>query len=389
MSTDYNKSDTFCMLPWIHLCVRPDETLKPCCRYQTKDDPVNVNLDALKTNGISEMNNDYLKNLRQDMLDGVKRLECTKCYIQEQNNELTDRASLRKFLNWRFSPYLKDNYTNEFDSVRYIEMSLDNICNLQCKMCDSKFSSKLQLRDKFLEEDVFKKLEPSFDKFDNVDLSNLVYIKLLGGEPFISPNFIKFLDYIENRSNPSEIQLEIATNGTIIPNNKIIDKLNKYKMLYINVSLDAYDKANDYQRFGSSYKQTYKNAKKYEKIFKNIHVSFHCAVSLLTANKLSESLNFLMVKNKYHVSVDFVRYPKYLSLLYAPQSYTDWLLEINNNNKTASKLVNTFTKSGKYNEKYWLEFIHITKKLDKFYGTNINDYNSELVTYLRENGYGI
>lgn len=386
---DYKNSDTFCMLPWIHLCVRPDESLKPCCRYQAKDDPVNVNLDALKANGISEMNNDYLKNLRQDMLDGVKRPECTKCFVQEQNNELTDRASLRRFLNWRFSSYLKDNYTNEFDSVRYIEMSLDNICNLQCKMCDSKFSSKLQLRDKFLEEDVFKKLEPSFDKFDSVDLSNLVYIKLLGGEPFISPNFIKFLDYIEKRADPSKIKLEIATNGTTIPNKKIIDKLNKYEMLYINVSLDAYDKANDYQRYGSDYKQTYNNAKTYEKILDNIHVSFHCAVSLLTANKLSDSLNFLIEENKYHVSVDFVRYPRYLSLLYAPQSYVDWILEKNSNNNTASKLVNTFVKSGKYNEKHWLEFLYTTKKLDGFYNTRIKDYNPELVAYLEGNGYGI
>jgi len=388
MSTDYNKSDTFCMLPWIHLCVRPDEALKPCCRYLTLDDPVNVNLDALKNNGIQEMNNDYLKKLRQDMLDGVKREECTKCYIQEQNSELTDRKSLRKFLNYRFSPYLKEQYTNEFDCVRYVEMSLDNICNLQCKMCDSKFSSKLQRRDEFLEEvDRYKKLQPSFDKFKNIDLSNLVYIKLLGGEPFVSPNFIKFLDYIEQRADPSKIKLEIATNGTKIPSKKIIEKLDKYEMLFINVSLDAYDKVNDYQRFGSTYEQTYKNAQTYEKIFKNIHVSFHCAVSLLTANKLADSLNFLIEENNYHVSVDFVRYPRYLSLLYAPQSYIDWVLDKNKDNKTASKLINTLVKSGKYNEKHWFEFLHTTKKLDGFYNTNIKDYNPDLVAYIEENGY--
>lgn len=385
---DYKNSDTFCILPWIHLCIRPDEYLKPCCRYQTKDDPVNINLDALKNNGIEEMNSDYLKKLRQDMLSGVKRPECQKCFVQEQNSELTDRTSLRKFLNWRFDPYVQENYSSDFESVRYIEMSLDNICNLQCKMCDSKFSSKLQLRDKFLEDDVFKKLEPNFSKFDNIDLSNLVYIKLLGGEPFISPNFIKFLEYIEARSDPTKIKLEIATNGTTVPSQKIVDKLNKYEMLYINVSLDAYDKVNDYQRFGSNYKEIFNNAKVFENIFDKVHVSFHCTVSLLTANKLSDSLNFLIQKNKYHVSVDFVRYPRYLSLLYAPQSYIEWILEKNSNNTTASKLVNTFTKSGKYNEKHWKEFLETTKKLDGFYNTDMKDYNPELVAYLEENGYG-
>ena len=119
-----------------------------------------------------------------------------------------------------------------------------------------------------------------------------------------------------------------------------------------------------------------------------MHVSFHCTVSLLTANKLSDSLNFLIQKNKYHVSVDFVRYPRYLSLLYAPQSYIEWILEKNSNNTTASKLVNTFTKSGKYNEKHWKEFLETTKKLDGFYNTDMKDYNPELVAYLEENGYG-
>ena len=385
---DYKNSDTFCILPWIHLCVRTDESLKPCCRYQMKNNPVNVNLDSLKSNGIQEMNNQYLTNLRQDMLDGIKRPECIKCFTEEQNNLVTDRASLRKFYNSRLSPYLKTEYTNEFDCVRYIEMSLDNTCNLQCRMCDSKFSSKLQRRDKFLGDAVYKKLEPNFDKFDNIDLSNLVYIKLLGGEPFITPNFIKFLDYIEQRADPTKIQLEIATNGTKIPNKKIIDKLNKYQILYINVSLDSYDKSNDYQRHGSDYKQIYNNARTYEKIFTNILLSFHCTIGLLTANKLSDSLNFLTEENKYHVSVDFVRYPLYLSL-YAPQSYIDWVLEKNSNNSTASKLVNTFINSGKYNEKHWFDFLETTKKLDVFYNTNIRDYNSELVDYLEDNGYGI
>ncbi len=385
----YVESSTFCILPWVHLCVRPNESLKPCCRYQLSDDsPLNANLDSLESNGIHSMNNDYLTNLRQDMLDGVKRPECIKCYLQEQNKTLTDRKSLRDFLNWRLSPCLKDNYTSKFDIVRYIEMSLDNICNLQCKMCDSNYSSKLQLRDEFLGYKVAKKLEPNFHKFKNIDLSNLVYIKLLGGEPFITPNFVKFLDYVEKRADPTKIALEIATNATRIPNQKIIDKLNKYKFLHINVSLDAYDKTNDYQRFGSNYVQIYNNAKAYETIFFKREISFHSTTGLLTANKLSDSLNFLTEENKYHVSVDFIRYPHHLSLLYAPQSYLDWVLEKNSNNSTALKLVNTFIQSGKFNKEHWFNFLENTKKLDTFYSTNIRDYNPELVAYLEDNGYG-
>ena len=61
-------NNAFCILPWTHLCVRPDEKIKPCCRYQITEDVIDVNLDKIKAQGIEAMNSPYLKNLRQDML---------------------------------------------------------------------------------------------------------------------------------------------------------------------------------------------------------------------------------------------------------------------------------------------------------------------------------
>tara|TARA_R110000796_G_scaffold232594_1_gene350997 strand:+ start:376 stop:1533 length:1158 start_codon:yes stop_codon:yes gene_type:complete len=383
-------SNTWCALPWIHACVRPDNVLKPCCRFQVEDTrDLKVNLDSIQEHGSDAMNEPYWTQLRKDMLDGVPRNECRKCYKQEEANELTDRSSMRIFLNKRFSSVItKEDCNDEFNSVRYIEMSIDNICNLQCKMCDSKFSSKLQLRDKFLGNTVHKKLEPNFKKFDNVDLSKLVYVKLLGGEPFMTPNFIKFIDYLLERVDPNNVSIEIATNGTITPSAEIIEKLNEFKMLYINVSLDSMDASNDYQRMGGSYVTTFDNTQLYGHIFKNVHVSIHSVVSILNANSLANTLNILIGQHNYHVSVDFVRDPEHLSLLYAPKTYTDWVLEKNKNNLTALTLINTFIKSRTYNETYWKQFIETTKSLDVFYNKNIKDYNPELVEYLKENNYG-
>jgi len=388
--TDYLDSSTFCILPWIHACVRTDESLKPCCRYQyEEDDSSTVDMNDIEKKGANALNETYLKKLRQDMLDGNKRPECKKCYIQEENtNILRDRTSLRLFLNERFADEMVDVYTNKFDKVRYIEMSVDNVCNLECKMCDSKFSSKLQLRDKYLGNTAHKKLEPSFHKFNNTDLSELVYVKILGGEPFITPNFIKFIEWLETRTDTKKIGIEIATNATKMPNKKLIDKLKKFDALYINVSLDVMDKANDYQRFGSNYKEVFKHAQEYEKIFANAHVAFHSTISTLTANKLATSLDQLIKIHKYHVSVDFVRDPEHLSLLYAPKSLVNWILDKNKNNSTAYKLLNTFVKGNKYDADKWNEFIQTSKKLDVFYKTKLDEYNPELADHLKEHNYG-
>ena len=95
------------------------------------------------------------------------------------------------------------------------------------------FSSKLQLRDKFLGYEVHKKLEPNFKKFDNTDLSKLVYVKLLGGEPFMTPNFIKFIDYLLERVDPTKVSIEIATNGTVVPSKEVIEKFFFFRILIV------------------------------------------------------------------------------------------------------------------------------------------------------------
>lgn len=379
-------SNTWCALPWIHLCVRPDNGLKPCCRYQIEDTSIlKINLEKIETYGIEAMNDPYWTQLRKDMLEGKKRDECIKCYKQEESKNLKDRSSLRLFLNKKFSPVIdQSTCTENFDSVRYIEMSIDNICNLQCKMCSSKFSSKLQLRDKFLGDNVYKKLEPNYEKFNKIDLSKLIYIKLLGGEPFITPNFSKFLDYIIDRVDPANVSLEIITNGTSIPSNLIIDKLNLFKTLYINVSLDSMDKTNDYQRYGSSYKKIFKNIKKYETIFKNSQIAIHSVISILNANTLSNSLNILTNTYNYHVSIDFVRDPVHLSLLYAPSDFLKKILEINSDNYTAYTLLSNFFKSANYREEYWNKFLISITELDNFYNINLKDYNSFLYNYINK-----
>ena len=378
--------DKWCSLPWVHVCIRTDDSFKPCCRYLPNDykDFTLVTFDMLEKQGKEAMNHLYWKQLRKDMLNGVKREECKKCHIQEENQD-SYTTSMRLHMNKRFSPVItKEQCTEDFDEVRYIEFSIDNICNLQCKMCTSMFSSRLQSRDKLLNLPVHKKLEPQFNKFDNVDLSKLMRVKILGGEPFITPNFSIFIDYLLERVDPTKVTLDIITNGTTIPEPDLIKKLNKFEKLEIWVSLDSFDKSNDYQRYGSSYLETFENAKTYEKIFPKSEICFHSVISVLNGNTLSNTLNVLSTQEKYFVSVDFIRDPEYLSILYAPPSYIEWILELNKNNERAIRLIKGFTKRAKYNEQIWNAFLDNTKTLDKYYGTTLKDFNEPLVNFISQ-----
>lgn len=380
MSTN---SNSWCVLPWVHVCVRPDEFIKPCCRFQAVHhiQELGTDLTAVASQGQAAMDSPYFTELRNDMLNDVKRVECTKCYTQESSGS----RSMRQNMNNRYSSIHPNTVTDKFDSVRYIELSIDNICNLECKMCDNRYSTKLFNRDVFMKYEIHKKLEPNFKKFDTVDFSNLEYVKILGGEPFITPNFIKFIEYLIARTTPSNITIEIATNGTRIPNTNLIEKLNKFKHIDINVSLDGVDKSNDYQRMGSSYQQVLKNTIKYSKILTNAKVSIHSVVSILNANHFGNTIEELQNTYKFDVSVDFVRYPAHLSILYAPPEYIDWVIDQTKNNAVANKMIKDFLKNARYNPVYWEEFLDTLFKLDIYYNTDLKDFNPQLDNFLKNN----
>ena len=74
-------SESFCVLPWIHLNTWPNGNVYPCCLTDWRE-PVG----HLKDNTLEEIwNNGKMKELRKYMLEGKKHSNCTKCYQQEDN----------------------------------------------------------------------------------------------------------------------------------------------------------------------------------------------------------------------------------------------------------------------------------------------------------------
>lgn len=376
------QSNTFCILPWTHVCVSTAGHVIPCCRYQAPKP--NVSLDMLNDKGIQVLNTEDYKQIRTKMLKGEKIDQCKKCYFEEENNIY----SYRNYSNDIFSKQDQIIDTVNFKQIRYIEISLDNICNLQCRMCSSRFSSKLNPRDQKLTQydwnkhfyKVYKKLEVDYSFLDKEDLSELKEIKLLGGEPFMSPNLLKFLDFIIHRSNPQNITLFIASNGTHIPNQDILEKFKYFKTIKIIVSLDSFSKANDYQRYGSSYLEIWNNIKTYIELIPNLELGTHSVISLYNANKLDVTINHLESNNVYH-RLDFVRNQE-MSLEGAPEDYRLWLLEQNKGSQRAQDYIKNIISKCETNEKMWEMFLKNTKILDQYYNISLKDYNEELYYFL-------
>ena len=233
---------TYCPLPWKHAMVRMNGTIALCCSYSSST-PYN-----LKDTPITEYwNSDYLKQVRNDMFDGIERDECQSCYDREQLGMVSRRQdSIDKWGLATIEPSPID-----------VEFHISNLCNAKCLICRPKDSSTYEAENKLMgvplrndirydanvpisEERLIETLDTLFD-------NNLQTIDLRGGESMMIPTSRDLLlSMDENRTK--NVTLKIQSNGTKFDDTwETIFK--KFKHVELMLSIDAFDEDNFYFRY--------------------------------------------------------------------------------------------------------------------------------------------
>lgn len=156
---------------------------------------------------------------------------------------------------------------------KVLEFEIDNTCNLECVMCNGKFSSLIRKNRENLPP-IPNPYDDEFVEQIKPFLPHLEEAKFLGGEPFLTPLFYKIWDAIAE-INP-KIRVYITTNGTVLTQ-KVKDVLEKLNVNLI-ISIDAISK--------DVYESIRINAN-YEKVMENI--SFYYNYSKIKGTQFSFS----------------------------------------------------------------------------------------------------
>lgn len=220
-----------------------------------------------------------------------------------------------------------------------ISICVDNVCNLKCTTCNP-INSSLWLPDalrlkldnpkdihEFLTEpdnihrfvSAFKSTDVKLEickKIIETNKNNITVI-LFGGEPTINPTAIDFLDWMTNLPNAHLISVTFITNGTCVPKN-IENYIDKFKMIDINLSLDAIKERSDFLRFRSQWQELEQNAKIYDSLalkYNNFEYRIHLTLSLLNVYYFYEFCNWVNITLN-NVEVIFTKLvdPRVLSL---------------------------------------------------------------------------
>jgi MoaA/NifB/PqqE/SkfB family radical SAM enzyme len=253
------QSKTLCMLPWVSMEVTPMGEYKPCCLYNEAIPGISIH------NGHSihdAQHSDYMKNLRQQFLNGEKPNGCNMCWQEES---VPGRMSKRKATFVKLKN-VEQVYTENAVTPIFLDLKLGNICNLKCRICGSWSSSKWaqeeidiangnndQARDQLVKGQWPRRIPSWWEALEDA-LPHIEYLEFTGGEPFLIGEHFDLLQKLVDEGYASKIDIHYNTNGTIWPVRN--DLWKHFKRVEIAFSIDDIGKRFEYQRYGTDWNKT-------------------------------------------------------------------------------------------------------------------------------------
>jgi radical SAM protein with 4Fe4S-binding SPASM domain len=290
------QSDTFCMLPWMHMHAFPDGRAYPCCLADYWH-PVG----DLRKNTMAEVwNQDAYKTMRKNMLEEKSCKECTKCYEQERHGAF----SMRNDSNRNYGHLIKETNDTHADGkhpdfrIRYWDVRFSNLCNFSCRSCGPIFSSnwyndhvKLYNRKPDVLGREMLRVEYTTGNEDDMiaqmmpHVPHLEQVYFAGGEPLIMKEHYFLLEKLIE-AGKTDIRLQYNTNFSELrfKDKHVFDYWRHFKNVSVGASLDGIGAQAELVRRGTDWKQTVENR---ERMIQEVpHVDFYVSSTVSAMNVL-------------------------------------------------------------------------------------------------------
>jgi MoaA/NifB/PqqE/SkfB family radical SAM enzyme len=323
------------MHPFTGLATREDGAVKVCCRSH----PVGF----IQESTLEDIwNNDTMKEVRRQVLCGERPEVCRPCFaLEDQGVESLRQRHINGVIpEARINLYpnalkaMRDDYTMPFE-IPTMEIKLNNLCNLKCRMCNPMDSTSwndwqeveefYKKEDNFLVQkiiDLNLKNKPFLDSF--VDTPNwwesfeklLPYfrrVEFAGGEPLMDPTHYKILDMLAPYGD--KIEIKYATNLTMLgkSNRTIWQYWPKFKSVAVNVSIDGFGTSYEYVRGNASWTELINNIKQIQTIPNISRIVGAVAVQISNVMILDKMIKYFLDDLGIVFYTNMVNYPNVLS----------------------------------------------------------------------------
>ena len=335
-----NQSKTFCMHPFTGLATREDGAICACCRSH----PIGFIQDAPLE---YHWNGEVMQEIRRQVLRGERPKQCEPCFsLEDQGVEsLRQRHIAGKIPEARINLYpdalskMQHDFTMPFE-IPTMELKLNNLCNLKCRMCHPMDSTSW---DDWSEVKEFYKAEgnimyaiveehnlerkPFLDKFqDNPEwwasleklLPHFRRVEFAGGEPLMDPQHYRILDMLAPYGH--QIEIKYATNLSMLgkSNRTVWEYWPKFKSVAVNVSIDGIGNVYDYVRGNASWAELVNNIKQIQTIPNISRIVGAVTVQVSNVLILDKMIKYFLDDLGIVFHTHRVEYPKVLSAQVLP-----------------------------------------------------------------------
>lgn len=332
------RSSAHCLAKWYQVTLNlHNGRSASCCLQPSKP----LNLKAIHQD-IAEIHNGEAHVLERVALrQGQKIDECSACWNVEKEGRYSERH-FKSADSWAIGKMAESQEDPRNISPTYVEVSFSSQCQLRCSYCNPETSSSIAKEieqsgaypDRFTQMGIIDRSKrgvlpvseqseatnPYVDAFWHwipTVYKDLKVLRVTGGEPFLSEDTFKFIDYVKNNPNPL---MAIEFNSNLSFPSAVFQRFenafsqiprDNYKSTTLYVSLDCWGERAEYIRFGMRIKEIEKNIERLLSKFPQMRLTITSTISVLGIQTFDELLSKVIeLKKKWgHSRISLTAYP--------------------------------------------------------------------------------
>ena len=375
-------SPSFCGAKWYNATIWLGSGMTTSCHHPPAH---KIDLNAVKENPAALHNTTEKKQQRQQMITGVRPAGCEYCWKLEDAGGNSDRVYKSKIYSEDALRFAKDLPWDQDVNLKTLEISFDRTCNFACSYCNPAFSTTWAKdinnngpytglvtdgRNHFTHNhngsQLYKIGETNpyveaFFKWWETDLyKTLDELRITGGEPLMSAETWRLVDWYKENKGKSKTRLAINTNLCAKP--ELIDKLiqlsHDVESLDIYTSAEAIGYRAEYIRDGMDWELWTGNMHRLanESRLRGLHVM--ATPSILSIMELTQFLDWCLYYKQLYgrdsltFTLNILRFPSFQSITVLPEAMR-W--------HAARNLENWLDENGHYELLHNMEKDHVAR----------------------------
>lgn len=342
------KSESFCAAKWYNATIWLGSGMTTSCHHPL---PHKVNVEEVISNPKTLHNTNRKKQERQMMQQGQRPAGCEYCWKIEDigKDNISDRVYKTKIYQEEDLDLAFDTPWQDDVNLKTLEIAFDRTCQFACSYCNPAFSTSWVKdikkngpytnlisdgRNHFTHShdssQLYKFGEPNpyveaFHNWWNSDLhATLQELRITGGEPLMSAETWKLLDWFKENKGKSKTKLAINSNlGEDVDIDRLLDSIEDLS-IDIYTSNESIEKQAEYIRDGLKWDKWLENVLRLIDSTKIRQVHVMCTINALCLESLTSFLDLLIFfrstygKDTLPFTLNILRFPSFQSPLVLP-----------------------------------------------------------------------